>query len=220
MIKLSPSLLSADFANLKSDIKAIERAGTQFLHLDVIDGHFAPNITFGVPIIKSIRPVTDMIFDVHLMISEPEKYIDDFAKAGADILNVHAEACENLKLILEKIKSLGIKSAVTIKPDTPVSKIEDVLEHVDMVLIMSVYPGFSGQTIIFECLEKIRNLVQIRKDKNLTFEIEIDGGVKLDNVREVIEAGADIIVTGSAVFGNGNTEEAARQFLDIFKEYE
>lgn len=220
MYILAPSLLSADFSKLTEEIKSIEQAGAQYLHLDVMDGHFVPNITFGAPVVKCIRPVTDMVFDVHLMIENPEKYLEDFAKAGADILNVHAETVENLKAVVEKIHSLGCKAGVTIKPDTPLSAIEGILEEVEMVLIMTVYPGFSGQKLIPEALAKIPVLNKIKEEKGLDFDIQIDGGVGLKNLHEVLGTGVNIIVAGSAVFSAEDPVEASRRFLEIFKEYE
>ncbi|MCI1959620.1 MAG: ribulose-phosphate 3-epimerase [Clostridia bacterium] len=220
MRTLSPSLLSADFSKLSDEIESIEKAGTQYLHLDVMDGHFVPNISFGAPIIKSIRPISNMIFDVHLMIENPEKYIEDFAKAGGDILNVHAEVCPDLSKTIDMIHSLGCKAGVTIKPDTPVDAVMDVIEKVEMVLVMTVYPGFSGQKLIPEAMKKIPELIKIRKDKNLNFDVQIDGGVNLKNIRDVLETGVDSIVAGSAVFGAENPGKAAAEFLSIFKEYE
>ncbi|MGL4791382.1 MAG: ribulose-phosphate 3-epimerase [Anaerotignaceae bacterium] len=220
MMILAPSLLSADFSKLTEEIKEIEKGGAKYLHLDIMDGHFVPNITFGAPVVKSLRPVTDLVFDVHLMIENPGKYIEDFAKAGADIINVHAETVWGLPSIIEKIHSLGCKAGVTIKPNTPITSIENVLSLVDMVLVMTVYPGFSGQKLIPEALAKIPVLNQIKKEKGYTFDIQIDGGVSANNLREVIEAGANIIVAGSAVFDAEDIPKACGEFLDIFKEFE
>ncbi|MCQ4726396.1 ribulose-phosphate 3-epimerase [Anaerotignum faecicola] len=220
MFILAPSLLSADFSDLTEEIRKIEEAGAEYLHLDIMDGHFVPNITFGAPVVKCIRPVTDMVFDVHLMIENPEKYIEDFAKAGADILNVHAETVGNLKEIIDKIHALGCKAGVTIKPDTPLSAIENVLDCVEMVLVMTVYPGFSGQKLIPQALAKIPVLNNIKKENGYNFDIQIDGGVGLNNLREVLDTGANIVVAGSAVFSSPDPAKASRQFLEIFKEYE
>ena len=213
-------MLSADFSNLESEIRKIEEVGTQYLHLDVMDGHFVPNITFGAPVVKCIRPFSKMVFDVHLMIENPEKYIEDFVKAGADIINVHVETTDNITELVDFIKKFPVKSAVTIKPDTPVSAIEEVLDKVDMVLVMTVYPGFSGQKLIPEALEKIRVLDKLRKEKGYCYEIEIDGGVKLDNLDMVLECGVDVVVAGSAVFGQPDVGKAAKDFLDRFEQFE
>jgi len=220
MRTLSPSLLSADFSKLSEEIKSIECAGSQYLHLDVMDGHFVPNISFGAPVIKCIRPVSKMVFDVHLMIENPEKYLADFAKAGADILNVHEEACPELSKTVDMIHSLGCKAGVTIKPDTPADAVLSVLDKVEMVLVMTVYPGFSGQKLIPEAMAKIPELIKIRKERGLGFDVQIDGGVSLKNIRQVLETGVDSIVAGSAVFGAENPADAVKEFLDIFKEYE
>lgn len=220
MLKLAPSLLSADFANLKEEIESVEKAGAQYLHLDIMDGVFVPNITFGAPLVKSIRKVSNMIFDVHLMITDPAFYIDDFCKAGADIINFHAEACFDINCTLEKIKEKNVKAGITLRPHTNISLIEKYLKDVDLVLIMSVEPGFGGQKLIPETLKKIKELAKIKKENNYNFEIEIDGGVNINNVKEVIDAGAEVIVAGSAVFGSGNNFNKAKGFLDIFKEYD
>lgn len=219
MIKLAPSLLSADFSNLESEIRKIEEVGTQYLHLDIMDGHFVPNITFGAPVVKCIRPFSKMVFDVHLMIENPEKYIEDFVKAGADIINVHVETTNDISSLVDYIKKFPVKSAVTIKPDSPVDTIEEVLDKVDMVLVMTVYPGFSGQKLIPEALEKIRYLDKLRKEKGYKYEIEIDGGVKLDNLDVVLNCGVDVVVAGSAVFGKEDIGSAAREFLDRFEKF-
>ncbi len=219
MIKLAPSLLSADFSDLTNEMRKIEEVGTQYLHLDIMDGHFVPNITFGAPVVKCIRPYSKMVFDVHLMIENPEKYIEDFVKAGADIINVHVETTNDISALVDYIKKFPVKSAVTIKPDTGVEAIEGVLDKVDMVLVMTVYPGFSGQKLIPEALEKIRVLDKLRKEKGYKYEIEIDGGVKLDNLDEVLDCGVDVVVAGSAVFGQEDIGKAAKDFLDRFENY-
>lgn len=216
MIKIAPSILSADFSKLDEQIKLIEKGGADLIHLDVMDGHFVPNITFGAPVIKMLRGVTDIPFDVHLMIENPERYIDDFVDAGADIITVHAESTVHLHRLIQQIKSHnGVKAAVSLNPATPLDVLEYVLEDIDMVLIMSVNPGFGGQSFIPQCREKIKVLKKMIKDKNLDVEIQVDGGVKLDNIREIIECGADILVAGSAIFGEDDVVEATRAFKNI-----
>lgn len=216
MIKIAPSILSADFSKLDEQIKLIEKGGADLIHLDVMDGHFVPNITFGAPVIKMLREVTDIPFDVHLMIENPERYIDDFVDAGADIITVHAESTVHLHRLIQQIKSHnGVKAAVSLNPATPLDVLEYVLEDIDMVLIMSVNPGFGGQSFIPQCREKIKALKKMIKDKNLDVEIQVDGGVKLDNIREIIECGADILVAGSAIFGEDDVVEATRAFKNI-----
>ncbi len=220
MKTLSPSLLSADFSKLSEELATVKNAGAQYIHLDIMDGHFVPNITFGAPVLRSIRKVTDLVFDVHLMIENPENYLADFASAGADILNLHFDARTDLGQIIDKIHSLGCKAGVTVKPDTPVEAVASVLDKVDMVLVMTVYPGFSGQKFIPEALNKIPALVKARKERKLNFDIQIDGGVSLSNLRQVLDAGADSIVAGSAVFGAENPGEAVAEFMNIIREYE
>ncbi len=219
MIKLAPSILSADFANLERDIKEIENAGAHYLHVDVMDGMFVPNISLGIPVIKSIRKVTDMTFDVHLMIDKPERYLEQFADAGADIINIHIEATDKVTECLEKIKQLGKKPAVTIKPNTPVEDVLPYLHLVDMVLVMSVEPGFGGQSLIPHTLGKIEKISDYIHDNNLNVEIQIDGGVKLDNLENVLNAGANVIVAGSSVFDGKNNAGNVGIFYSKFKEF-
>lgn len=218
MIKLSPSILSADFSNLINDIKAVEEAGVELLHIDVMDGHFVPNISLGPLILKSIKGKTSLPFDVHLMIENPDKYIPEFAKAGADILTVHVETCPHLHRTIQNIKSFGIKAGVSLNPATPLNLIEDILEDLDMVLIMSVNPGFGGQSFIESSLKKIKRLKSMIAEKGLNIDIEVDGGIKIDNVSRVIEAGANVIVAGSAIFNGDSIVENVLNFKEKFKE--
>ena len=213
---LSPSILSADFSKLGEQINLLDEAGAQYVHIDVMDGMFVPSISFGLPIIKSIRNCTDRIFDVHLMIEEPARYINEFAEAGADIITVHAEACKHLDRTVEMIKEKGLIAGVALNPSTPLSAIEYVLPKVDMVLIMTVNPGFGGQQFIPYTLQKIKDLKDMLKKTGNKADIEVDGGIKTDNVRQVLEAGANIIVAGSAVF-SGDIGKNVNDFLEILE---
>ena len=214
---LSPSILSADFANLGEQVRMLDEAGAQYVHIDVMDGMFVPSISFGMPVIKSIRECSDRIFDVHLMIEEPGRYIDDLAEVVADLITVHAEACKHLDRTIEAIKEKGLLAGVALNPATPLSAIEWILPKVDMVLIMSVNPGFGGQKLIPYTVEKVRALKKMIDEKGLKTDIEVDGGVNLENVTEVMDAGANIIVAGSAVF-KGDISENVERFLDVLKE--
>ena len=211
---LSPSLLSADFSRLKEELQDITDGGATYLHIDVMDGSFVPSISFGMPVIKSLRSVTELCFDVHLMIDNPERYIKDFVDCGADIITVHAEATNHLNRVLMQIKENGLKAGVSLNPATPLSVLEHVLEYVDMVLIMSVNPGFGGQQYIPNTTEKIKALRKMIEEKGLDIDIEVDGGVKTSNVKEVLEAGANVIVAGSAVF-NDKTLENTKAFIEV-----
>ena len=218
MLELSPSLLSADFTDLKSEIEVLDKNGVKYLHLDVMDGMFVPNISFGPMIIKQLRPLTNMIFDVHLMIEDPDRYVQNFKDAGADILTVHYEACKHLHRTVSYIKSLGMKAGVSLNPATNIDVLDYVLEDLDLVLIMSVNPGFGGQSFIPSAIDKIKNLKAKIRERNLNVIVEVDGGVKTTNVKDVIEAGADLIVSGSDVFAD--KENRIKAYKEIFKNYE
>ena len=214
MTIISPSVLSADFAHLADDIKKVEEAGAKYLHLDVMDGIFVPNITFGAPVISAIRKHSDMVFDVHLMIDRPERYIDDFAKAGADIITIHIESTDKVLETLRYIRSKGIKAAISVKPNTPVEEVFPYLDALDMVLIMTVEPGFGGQKLIPETLQKIRTLKEYCDANQYNIDIEVDGGIGPDNIGLLTSNGANIIVAGSAVFKADDYNEVIAKMLD------
>ena len=203
-IQISPSILSADFSQLGNEIKRLEEGGADMIHVDVMDGHFVPNLTIGPPVIKALKKQSSLLFDVHLMISPVHKYIDDYADAGADIITIHPEATDNLKDSILKIKKLNKKVGVSLNPETKIDVITQYLNEIDLVLIMSVNPGFGGQKFIPEVLTKIKDLKKIQKDKSLAFDIEIDGGINFDNSKTAIKAGANILVSGTTIFKSNN----------------
>ena len=216
---IAPSILSADFTQLGKDIKETEEGGAAYLHFDVMDGMFVPNISFGIPVMKSIRKATHQVMDAHLMVQEPIRYVEAFKEAGADIVTIHLEACEDVNATIAKIRECGMKVGLSICPETPVSKVEDLLKDIDMLLIMSVHPGFGGQKFIPESLDKIREARKMIMDQGLFVDIQVDGGIYQTNVKEVLDAGANIIVAGSAVF-KGDPAENTKAMMEILKTYE
>tara|TARA_B100000700_G_C14893964_1_gene784111 strand:+ start:400 stop:1077 length:678 start_codon:yes stop_codon:yes gene_type:complete len=204
-IKISPSILSADFTRLGEQINELENAGVDYIHVDVMDGHFVPNITIGPLIVKAVRKLTNLPLDVHLMIEKPERYIESFSKAGSDIITVHQETCTHLNGTIKKIKELGSKAGVSINPSTPVNTLDEIINDVDLILVMSVNPGFGGQSYINSCTKKIKKIREMLDISGSLAELEVDGGVKISNLTEIIEAGASSFVAGSAIFNSSNT---------------
>ena len=217
MKRLAPSILSADFSKLGEEIREVSQAGAQLIHVDVMDGAFVPNITIGVPVVKSIAATSPVPLDIHLMIEEPDRYVEDFMTERTEYICVHAEACRHLSRTIQHVRDLGAKTAVALNPATPLSVLEYVLEDLDMVLLMSVNPGFGGQKFIPQTMRKMKSLDRIRKDRGLLFEIEVDGGVDVSNIEEISSAGCNIFVAGSAVFGKEDRNEAVKQLLRLME---
>ena len=216
---LSPSILAADFKVLGQEMKKTEENGAAYIHFDVMDGLFVPSISFGMPVLASIHDATEQFMDAHLMVQEPIRYVEAFQKAGADYVTVHLEACEDVKTTLDKIHACGMKAGLAVNPETDVKELVPYLEDVEMILIMSVHPGFGGQKFIPESLDKIREVRAMLNEKNLETDIQVDGGIYVENVREVLDAGANVIVAGSAVF-RGDAGENTAKFMEILKSYE
>ena len=216
---LSPSILAADFKVLGQEMKKTEENGAAYIHFDVMDGMFVPSISFGMPVLASIHDATEQFMDAHLMVQEPIRYVEAFQKAGADCVTVHLEACEDVKTTLDKIHACGMKAGLAVNPETDVKELVPYLEDVEMILIMSVHPGFGGQKFIPESLDKIREVRAMLNEKNLETDIQVDGGIYVENVREVLDAGANVIVAGSAVF-RGEAGENTAKFMEILKSYE
>ena len=217
--KLSPSILSADFCHLEEDIRRTEKNGAVYLHFDVMDGVFVPSISFGMPVLASIKPAVKQVMDTHLMITEPIRYVEAFAKAGADILTVHFEACKDVRATLDKIRECGMKTGLAISPDTPTEVLKKFLGEVDMFLVMTVHPGFGGQKLIPETLDKVRELRKMLNERGFDTDIQVDGGIYASNVKEALDAGANVIVAGSAVF-KGDAGENTKELMEILKNYE
>ena len=211
MYKIAPSILSADFARLGEEVRRVEQAGADLIHFDVMDGHFVPNLSFGIPVLESVRKVTTLALDVHLMIDEPERYLEQFVRAGANSISVHAEACEDLPGVAQRIHRLGIRAAVAINPETEPTRVLDAAAWLDMILVMSVHPGFGGQGFIPESLDKVRAVCRELKRRGLEVDVEIDGGIKVDNIGLAAQAGANVFVSGSGIFGHSDYAAIIRQ---------
>lgn len=217
MVKISPSILSANFSRLGKDIELLDQCDVEMIHIDVMDGHFVPNISFGLPVIKDIRPMTKKVFDVHLMIEEPSKYVEDFVKAGADLITIHYEADRHIDRTVNYIKSFGVKVGVALNPGTPVGVLKNIIGSLDMVLIMSVNPGFGGQKFIPYAIDKIKEVKEMAILENKDLMIQVDGGVDSTNIKAIVEAGANVLVAGSAVFKNGEVEKNVLALREALK---
>lgn len=217
MNRLAPSILSADFSRLGEQVALIEKAGAHIIHVDVMDGHFVPNISYGAVVMKSLLGKTRLPFDVHLMIENPDQYLEDFVTDNTEIITVHAEACRHLHRTVQHIKSLGIRAGVSLNPATPLSALDEIIEDLDVVLLMSVNPGFGGQKFIPSSLNKIKKLKEMKEKRNPKLEISIDGGISLDNIKTIIDAGVELVVAGSSVFGAPDIDKRVKEFLALMK---
>ncbi len=218
-IKIAPSILSANFASLEKEVSSVEKAGADLIHIDIMDGHFVPNLTIGPLVVKAIRGITKLLFDVHLMVENPDNLIPEFIKAGSDIITVHIETCPHLHRTLQSLKDKGVKAGIALNPATPLSTLDSILEEIDLLLFMSVNPGFAGQRFIHGVLNKISKARKMIEEKGLEVEIEVDGGVKIENVKDVVSAGADILVAGSAIFESPDYAKTIREMREIIKEW-
>lgn len=216
MVKIAPSILSANFSKLAEEIQEVDAAGADYIHVDVMDGHFVPNLTFGALAVEAIRPVTTLPLDVHLMIENPDKYIPDFARAGADIITVHVEACPHLHRIIQLIKENGVKAGVALNPATPIDQVKHILEDLDLILLMTVNPGFGGQTFIRSVLPKIEQISQLIQIRQLSIDVEVDGGINAETARQCVEAGANVLVAGSAIYNQANRKAAIQDIRGTY----
>lgn len=216
MVKIAPSILSANFSKLAEEIQEVDAAGADYIHVDVMDGHFVPNLTFGALAVEAVRPVTTLPLDVHLMIENPDKYIPDFARAGADIITVHVEACPHLHRTIQLIKENGVKAGVALNPATPIDQVKHILEDLDLILLMTVNPGFGGQTFIRSVLPKIEQISQLIQIRQLSIDVEVDGGINAETARQCVEAGANVLVAGSAIYNQENRKAAIQEIRGAY----